>query len=91
MEKKSLIDVLFRSEFRVNILLLLYEGGKSLHTLGEKLDIEKRIIISHLQIMEDHYLIKSDLHTYELTAIGLVLTNKILPLLDCLGDIEYML
>ncbi|KXS40048.1 MAG: hypothetical protein AWU59_2688 [Methanolobus sp. T82-4] len=87
MEKKSLIDVMFKSELRVNILLLLYQGEKSLHTLGEKLDIEKRI----LKIMEDHYLIKSDLHTYELTAIGLVLINKILPLLDCLGDLEYML
>jgi predicted transcriptional regulator len=82
---------MFKSELRVNILLLLYQGEKSLHTLDEKLDTEKRIILSHLKIMEDHYLIKSDLHTYELTAIGLVLTNKILPLLDCLGELEYML
>lgn len=88
MEKKSLVDVLFKSELRVNILLLLYEGQKSLHTLHDKLDTEKRTLLSHLSIMEDHYLIKRDLHTYELTSMGLILTVKILPLLDCFGEVE---
>ncbi|SDF30110.1 Predicted transcriptional regulator, contains HTH domain [Methanolobus vulcani] len=91
--KKRLLDVAFASEKRMNVLLFLRNGAKEMDTLLELMDTNRNSLLPQMKILEEHYLIIHYNDTYELTTIGKVVVDDMIPLLDKIGvfdiDIDY--
>lgn len=90
---KSLQDLIFSSEKRKNVLLLLREGAQEMDDLLVSLDTTRTALLPQLKVLEDHYLVDHRKDAYELTTLGKLLVNKMLPLFDTVGvfdrDIDY--
>lgn len=80
--KKRLLDVLFASEKRTNVLLFLQDGAKEMATLLELLDTKRNSLLPQMKILEEHHLIIHYNDTYELTTIGKLIVDDMIPLLD---------
>jgi predicted transcriptional regulator len=88
LKKETLLDVLFESEMRLNLLLLLKEEPKKLGALLTALDREEKKLISHIIILQDYYLIDDHSETYELTTIGKIIVDRLTPFLDRLDELK---
>jgi predicted transcriptional regulator len=91
--KKSLLDVLFMSEKRKGVLLLLQNGAQGTEHLLRSLGTTRQALLPQMKVLEEHYLIVHYDDTYELTTIGKLVVDKMAPLLDTLEafdiDIDY--
>ncbi|WP_370575142.1 helix-turn-helix transcriptional regulator, partial [Methanomethylovorans sp.] len=91
--KKPLLDVIFASEKRKNILLLLQDGPKQMEFLLRSLDTTRQALLPQLKTLEEHYLVDHYDDTYELTTIGKLTAKEMNPLLESLeifdNDIDY--
>ncbi len=91
--KKPLLEVIFASEKRKKVLLLLRDGAQEMEVLLKSLDTTRQALLPQLKTLERHYLITHYDDSYELTAIGKLVADKMEPLLGTLGifdeDIEY--
>ncbi|WP_292469252.1 winged helix-turn-helix domain-containing protein [Methanolobus sp.] len=79
--KKTLLDVLFASGKRKGSLLLLRDGAKKMKDLLNALDTTRTALLPQMRILEDHYLVSHHGDTYELTTIGKLVVDKMVPLL----------
>jgi predicted transcriptional regulator len=90
---KLLCDVLFASEKRKAVLLLLGDGAKEMEYLLKCLGTTRQALLPQMKILEEHHLISHYDDTYELTTVGKIIVDDIAPLLDTLAtfdtDIEY--
>jgi predicted transcriptional regulator len=86
--KKSLLDVLFMSEKRKQVLLLLQEGPQEMEYLLNSLDTNRQALLPQVRILEEHYLVDHYRDTYELTVIGKLIVDKMKPFLDTLETID---
>lgn len=87
--KNSLLDLLFLSEKRKNILLLLKEGGpKSVETLRQDLDESATSIQPQLKKLREKHLVIREDNLYRLSEIGKVIVEKLPPLLNTLQVFE---
>ncbi|TQD25868.1 winged helix-turn-helix domain-containing protein [Methanolobus vulcani] len=82
LKKKQLIDVIFASEKRKNVLLTLKDGQKEMKILLEKLDTNRPALLLQIRILEDHALVYQSGDAYGLTTIGKIVVDKMLPFLD---------
>ncbi len=91
--KKNLLDVLFLSEKRKMVLLLLRDGAKETEYLLKSLDTTRQALLPQIKILEEHYLIEHYNDIYELTTVGKLIVKDMVPLLDTLDtfdtDIDY--
>jgi predicted transcriptional regulator len=91
--KKPLLEVIFASEKRKKVLLLLRDGAKEMEALLMSLDTTRQALLPQVRILEEHHLVSHDKDVYELTTIGKLVVYKMNPLLDTLGifdeDIDY--
>ena len=91
--KKALVDVLFASDKRRKALLLLREGPKEMETIFTSLEITRRELVPQMKILKAHHLVSHYEDTYELTAIGKLIVDEMVPLLDKVEvldtDIDY--
>ncbi len=91
--KKALIDVLFASDKRKQVLVLLQEEPKEMKTLLTSLETTRKELVPQMKILEKHHLVSHYEDTYELTAIGKLIVDEIVPLLEKIGvldtDIDY--
>jgi len=91
--KKSLLDVLFMSDKRKAVLLLLQNGPKEMKSLLKALDTKRPALLPQIKMLEDIHLIVHYNGIYELTTLGKIVVDKMIPLLDTLdvfdGDIDY--
>lgn len=91
--KKPLLDVLFMSEKRKNTLLLLQDGPQEMDFLLNSLETTRTALLPQVRVLEEHHLVSHDKDTYELTDIGKLITDQMIPLLsitDVLDiDVEY--
>jgi predicted transcriptional regulator len=91
--KKELLDVLFKSEKRKNVLLLLQDGAKGTEDILSALDTTRQALLPQMKILEEHYLVDHYDDTYELTTIGKLLVDEMTPLLNKIevldNDIDY--
>ncbi|QLC49326.1 winged helix-turn-helix domain-containing protein [Methanolobus zinderi] len=91
--KKPLLDVIFASEKRKNVLLLLGSGPKKMETILDHLKTTRPALLPQTRILEDHHLITQFDDIYQLTTIGKLLIRQVEPLLltvDVLDeDIDY--
>ncbi|WP_370574239.1 helix-turn-helix transcriptional regulator [Methanomethylovorans sp.] len=88
-----MLDVIFMSEKRKNTLLLLHDGAKEMEYLLKALDTTRQALLPQIKVLEEHYLISHQRDAYELTIIGKLIVDEMVPLLDItdvLGvDVEY--
>lgn len=91
--RKPLLDVLFMSEKRKNVLLLLQDGMKETKTLLHSLKTTRQALLPQIRILEDSKLIEHLDDTYELTTMGKLVVeemDKIVGIVDVLDiDIDY--
>ncbi|MDW7733644.1 MAG: winged helix-turn-helix domain-containing protein [Methanolobus sp.] len=91
--KKPLIDIIFASGKRKNVLLLLNNGPKEMSTLLTHLKTNRPALLPQIRILEDHHLITQADDIYQLTIIGKLLVDEIEPLLNTIAvldiDIDY--
>lgn len=91
--KKALLDVIFASDKRKEVLLLLADGPKEMESLLSALDTTRQSLLPQVRILEEHYLVDHSKDLYRLTDIGHLVVRKAIPLLDSVAvletDIEY--
>lgn len=91
--KKSLIDVLFMSEKRKGVLLLLKDGTKQMEDILKSLDTTRQALLPQIKILEEHNLLSKSNDNYELTTIGKLIVDDMAPLVDIIEvldiDIDY--
>ncbi len=91
--KKPLLDVVFASDKRKNILLLLQDGPRKIEELLESMDTSRQALLPQIRILEDHYLISRSDDAYGLTRVGKLLFDEIYQLLSTIevfdGNTDY--
>ncbi|WP_342305580.1 winged helix-turn-helix domain-containing protein [Methanolobus sp. ZRKC5] len=91
--KKHLLDVVFASEKRKNVLLLLQNGELKMEALLKALDTTRNALLPQMKILEEHYLVFHYGDNYELTTIGKLVVDEMVPLLNTIelfeNDIDY--
>ncbi len=91
--KKMLLDVVFMSEKRKQVLLLLQEGPKGMEEILKFLDTNRQALLPQVRILEEHYLINHYRDIYDLTTLGKLIVNEISSFLEYINifdeDVDY--
>ncbi len=87
--KNSLLDVVFASEKRKNVLLLLNDGKKEIGAFLQALDTTRQALLPQMKILEEHHLISRHDHCYELTPIGKLLAEDMSLLVGTVGIFDH--
>lgn len=87
--KKPLLDAVFASEKRKSTLLLLQAGPKEMATLLQSLETTRQSLLPQIRILEEHHLVTSSNDIYELTTIGKLVVDEMLPLLQTIEVFDY--
>jgi predicted transcriptional regulator len=84
----SLIDIIFNSEKRKNVLLLLMEGEKSREEIKTSLNVSSTALIPQIKKLKENGLVIQNGDYYILTNMGKVLVANMLPLLNAVEVFE---
>ncbi len=85
----SLSDLIWISEKRKNLLLLLVDGPKSIEHISKSLNISSHAMAPQIKILKDEKLIyKIEKDIYKLTDIGSIIVKNMYPLLNTISVIE---
>ncbi|TGC09524.1 helix-turn-helix transcriptional regulator [Methanolobus halotolerans] len=91
--KKELLDVIFKSEKRKEILILLQDGSKEMEDILQSLNSSRQALLPQIRILEEHYLVSQEKDTYELTTIGKLIIDEMVPFVNTVDaldvDIDY--
>jgi predicted transcriptional regulator len=91
--KKPLLDVIFMSEKRKEVLLLLKDGAKEMEYLLKCLGTNRQALLPQMKVLEEHYLVNRYKDTYELTTVGKLIVDDMIPTLNTVEvldvDIDY--
>ncbi|AFV25259.1 hypothetical protein Mpsy_3060 [Methanolobus psychrophilus R15] len=91
--KKPLLDVLFMSEKRKNTLLLLKDEPQEMEYLLKCLGTNRQALLPQMKVLEEHYFINHYADTYELTTVGKLIVDDMIPILNTVEvldvDIDY--
>lgn len=80
--ENTLLDVLFLSEKRKNLLMLLYEGPKNIEEIKSTLNVRSSPIMTQIKILMKHNLIIENNRLYKLSSIGEILVPKMKTILE---------
>lgn len=86
--KTKLLDILTFSEKRENFLILLKEGPKTLEEIRMCLNVTSSGMIPQIRKLEERNLVHRVGKNYELTDIGMIVTNAFFPLVRTTDFIE---
>jgi predicted transcriptional regulator len=86
--KIGLMELIFRSERRRNLLIFLKDRPRSINEIQEHLCTDSVAILPQLKKLKDRKLVIQKDHTYELSVMGKVIVEKMPPLLDTLEVLE---
>ncbi len=93
LQKSTLIDLLLRSDKRRKILLFLKDGPKNIEEITGFLGSSCTAVLPQIKRLAEKGLIEQKDKNYRLSTIGLIVTEKMVPLLGTLdvfeGDLEY--
>ncbi len=84
----SLIDLVFRSDKRKNLLILLDSGSKNIDEIRGELDVTATSILPQIKKLIDNDLIIQEDRMYKLTVLGEFIVKKIKPLISALEVVE---
>ncbi|WP_406670645.1 winged helix-turn-helix domain-containing protein [Methanolobus sp. ZRKC4] len=79
--KTSLINTVWFSEKRKNVLLLLYEGERDIEQIKKSLNVTSRSIMPQIKTLKHNNLIKQEQDQFSLTTIGKTIVKSMLPFL----------
>lgn len=85
---KRLLDVIFSSEKRKKVLVLLHDGPKSMEFMVNSLKTTRQSLLPQVKILREHQLITSSNDIYELTPVGEIVVNPIIPFLNTVEVLE---
>lgn len=83
-----LTDLLFMSQKRKDLLLLLRNGGKTIEEIIDTLSVTSTGMLPQIKKLKEKSLILQDEKEYRLTPLAEILVEKMQPLLDILEVIE---
>lgn len=87
--KKKLIDVIFASDKRKNVLLLLQNGPMEMELILSSLQTTRQALLPQIRMLEDHKLLHKDRgDVYELTLIGELIVSEMVPLLGLVDALD---
>lgn len=86
---KPLLDVVFNSEKRKKVLLLLQDGHKEMDSLLKSLDTTRQALLPQTKILEEHHLVFHYDDIYELTTLGKIIVEDMMPLIDIIEVFEH--
>ncbi|MDW7731571.1 MAG: winged helix-turn-helix domain-containing protein [Methanolobus sp.] len=87
--KKNLLDVIFASDKRKNVLLLLQDGPLEMEFLLNSLHTSRQALLPQIRMLEDHKLLcKNTGDVYELTVIGKLIVREMVPLLGLVDVLD---
>ena len=72
----SLIDLVFRSDKRKNLLMFLDSGSKNIDEIRDELDVTATSILPQIKKLIDNDLIVQEDRMYKLTVLGEFITKK---------------
>lgn len=84
----SLIDIIFLSDKRKNLILLLSDGPKNRDDIRTKLNVTSSSIMPQIKILEENYLVVKENGFYKLTEMGETIVDKLKPFLKTLDIFE---
>lgn len=91
--KKPLLDVMFASEKRKEILLLLKHGPVGMEAILRSMQTTRQALLPQIRVLEDHQLVTHSDDSYALTKIGKLLVDAMVPLIERIEtldvDIDY--
>lgn len=85
---KMLIDLLFMSQKRKDLLLLLKDGGKTIEEIVVLLNVTPTGMLPQIKKLKEDFLVYQEDREYRLTPLAEILVEKMQPLLDILEVIE---
>ena len=86
--KTKLLDILTFSEKRENLLILLRDGPKSLEEIRSSLNVTSSGMIPQIRRLEERNLVHRVGKNYELSDMGMIVTNTLIPLVKTTEFIE---
>ena len=86
--ESSLVDLVFRSDKRKNLLLLLENGSKNIDEIRNELDVTATSILPQIKKLIDSDLIVQEDKMYSLTLLGEFIVKKVKPLISALDVVE---
>jgi predicted transcriptional regulator len=84
----SLLDLIFLSEKRKNVILLLLGGPKDINTIKKTLKASATSVQPQIKMLKEKHLVVQDKDVYRLSEIGKIIAEKMKPLLDTLSVLE---
>jgi predicted transcriptional regulator len=86
--KQSLINLIFFSDRRKDLLLLLREEPRDIDTIKELLNVDAGTIQPHIKKMKDAHLLVEENKVYSLSEIGKVIVENLVPFLSTIEVFE---
>lgn len=83
-----LIDLVFRSDRRKNLLILLDSGSKNIDEIRDALDVTATSILPQIKRLIDDDLVIQEERMYKLTVLGEFIIKTIKPLISALEVVE---
>lgn len=85
---KALIDLLFISQKRKDLLLLLKNGEKTIEEIIDALKVNPTGMLPQIKKLKDEHLVLQEERKYRLTPLAEILVEKMEPLINTLQVIE---
>lgn len=86
--KKPLLDVLFASDKRKSLLLLLEDGPAKMEAILKSLETTRQALLPQIRTLEDHHLVIGSGDVYELTTIGKRIVDEMTPLIGTIDVLD---
>ncbi|KXS43826.1 winged helix-turn-helix domain-containing protein [Methanolobus zinderi] len=86
--KKSILDILFASEKRKNVMLLLKDGPQEMNFLLDNLDTSRQALLPQMKILKERDLIFQSDDSYGLTNTGKLIANSMKPFIDTVETLD---
>ncbi|WP_292465705.1 winged helix-turn-helix domain-containing protein [Methanolobus sp.] len=86
--KTSLVNTVWFSEKRKNLLLLLTEGTRDIEQIKRSLNVTTRAIMPQIKMLKQHHLIDQAGDSFSLTTTGEIIVKSMSPLLETSRIIE---
>lgn len=86
--KKDLLDIIFASEKRKKVLLILHEETKEMPVILSILDTTRPALLPQMKILKESNLIYQSGDSYELTKIGKIVVDEMKPFLNTIDTLD---